>query len=40
MKDEEELKHWAMVFSGREGAVLVIGTPWRFDIGYSRVYKV
>lgn len=40
MKDEEELKHWAMVFSGREGAVLVIGAPWRFDIGYSRVYKV
>lgn len=26
--------------SDREGAVLVIGAPWRFDIGYSIVCKV
>jgi hypothetical protein len=24
----------------REGAILVIGAPWRFDIGYSILYKV
>jgi hypothetical protein len=26
--------------SDREGFALVIGAPWRFDIGYSIVYKV
>jgi hypothetical protein len=40
MRENGRIKALGYGVSDREGSALVIGAPWRFDVGYSIVYKV